>query len=191
MVDQAIAMGSEAVLVDTTGLVLGEVGRELKQRKIDLLSPDFILALQNGNELEPILEPYQENRSFKIYRLLPSDRVRPRSKEERRLYRKRKFERYFSGSRSKDLTLEGIGLDGKTAAANGSPLSLDRALHVQGLLVGLNDADEGTLGLGMLESFMEGNGVLKITTPIEKLDEVKTVHLGSLRLTPTYEEEWL
>src|SRR4030042_3637783 len=46
MVDKATFYGTELILVDTTGFVLGEAGKELKRRKIALLSPRFIFALQ-------------------------------------------------------------------------------------------------------------------------------------------------
>jgi polynucleotide 5'-hydroxyl-kinase GRC3/NOL9 len=55
MMDKAISSGAEVVLVDTTGFVLGEAGKELKRRKIDVLSPHFIIALQKSDEIEPLL----------------------------------------------------------------------------------------------------------------------------------------
>jgi polynucleotide 5'-hydroxyl-kinase GRC3/NOL9 len=45
MVDKAISYATDLILVDTTGFVSGEAGRELKRKKIDLISPRFILAL--------------------------------------------------------------------------------------------------------------------------------------------------
>ena len=50
MVDKAPSYGAEVIIVDTTGFILGEAGKELKRRKIDLLSPRFIIALQRSNQ---------------------------------------------------------------------------------------------------------------------------------------------
>ncbi len=61
MVDKVSSYGPEVILVDTTGFVSGEAGKELKRRKIDLVSPRFILALQKYDEIEPILEQYKES----------------------------------------------------------------------------------------------------------------------------------
>ena len=75
MVDKAPSYGADVIFVDTTGFVLGEAGKELKRRKIDLLSPRFILALQKSDEIEPILELYKENPLYKIHRLPLSEQV--------------------------------------------------------------------------------------------------------------------
>jgi polynucleotide 5'-hydroxyl-kinase GRC3/NOL9 len=48
-------MQSDIVLVDTTGLVSGEVGKALKTAKIEAIKPKHIIALQRQNELRPIL----------------------------------------------------------------------------------------------------------------------------------------
>jgi polynucleotide 5'-kinase involved in rRNA processing len=85
MMDKAISYGAELILVDTTGFVSGEAGKELKRRKIDLLSPRFILALQKSGEIEHILELYSENALYKILRLPLSEQIRPMSMEERRI----------------------------------------------------------------------------------------------------------
>ena len=85
MVDKALSYGADVIIVDTTGFILGEAGKELKRRKIDLLSPQFIIALQKSNEIEPLLELYKENLLYKIFRLPLSDQVRPKSMEERRI----------------------------------------------------------------------------------------------------------
>ncbi len=48
MVEKALALGVDRVLVDTSGLIQGELGRTLKQYKIDLVDPDLLLCLQRG-----------------------------------------------------------------------------------------------------------------------------------------------
>ncbi|MFQ5521466.1 MAG: Clp1/GlmU family protein, partial [Candidatus Methylomirabilia bacterium] len=62
MVEKAFTMGIERVLVDTSGLVQGELGRTLKQHKIDLISPDLLFCLQRADECEHILKPYRFGR---------------------------------------------------------------------------------------------------------------------------------
>jgi polynucleotide 5'-kinase involved in rRNA processing len=56
MVDKAIASGAETIVVDTTGFIFGEGGKELKRRKIELISPHFLFALQKSGEIENITE---------------------------------------------------------------------------------------------------------------------------------------
>ncbi len=72
MTDRALSYGARVILVDTTGFVFGESGRELKQRKIDLLRPQFIVAIESWEELGPILSPYRGRSSPRIFCLKPS-----------------------------------------------------------------------------------------------------------------------
>ena len=64
MVDKAHSSGADVIIMDTTGFILGEAGKELKRKKIDLISPRFILALQKSNEIEHVLDLYKENSSL-------------------------------------------------------------------------------------------------------------------------------
>src|SRR6266446_6148768 len=58
MVERARAEHLERVLVDTSGLVLGWPGRELKVRKIEAVDPDLVLFLERGDECAPIVERF-------------------------------------------------------------------------------------------------------------------------------------
>jgi len=155
MVDKAISYGTELVLVDTTGFVSGEAGKELKRRKIDLLSPRFILALQKSNEIEPILELYEGNPLYKIYRLPLSEQVKPRSMEERRMDKANKFRDYFKDSVIQELAIEEIKMEGEVLDPNGDILPFDWALRINGLLIGLKDSNDETLALGVIRNYFE------------------------------------
>ena len=58
MAQRALRLGFDRVIVDTSGLVQGELGRLLKQHKIDLVEPELVLCLQRNGECEHILRPY-------------------------------------------------------------------------------------------------------------------------------------
>jgi polynucleotide 5'-kinase involved in rRNA processing len=45
MADKALNSGDDVVIVNTSGLILGTAGTELKLNKVDLLSPKYIFAL--------------------------------------------------------------------------------------------------------------------------------------------------
>jgi polynucleotide 5'-hydroxyl-kinase GRC3/NOL9 len=189
MVDKASSYGPDVILVDTTGFVLGEAGRELKRRKIDLISPRFILALQKDDELEPILEQYKENPLYKIHRLPLSEQVRPKSVEERRTNRTNKFRDYFKYSAVQELAIEGVQIEGEVLDPDGAPLPLDWALKMNGLLIGLKDANDETLALGLTKNYFEEKKVLRVSTPLREMEKVKTIQLSSLRLLLLYEDE--
>ena len=189
MVDKVSTCGSDVILVDTTGFVLGEAGKELKRRKIDLISPRFILALQKDDELEAILEQYKESPLYKIYRLPLSEQVRPKSLEERRANRTNKFRDYFKYSVIQELAMEGVQIEGEVLDPSGAPLPLDWALRINGLLIGLKDENDHTLALGLIRNYFQEKKVLRVFTPLQEIQRVKTVQLSSLRLLLLYEDE--
>jgi polynucleotide 5'-hydroxyl-kinase GRC3/NOL9 len=189
MVDRVSSYGPEVILVDTTGFVLGEAGKELKTRKIDLVCPRFILALQKDDELEPILEQYKENALYRIYRLPLAEQVRPKSLEERRINRANKFRDYFKYSVIQELAIEEVQIEGEVLDPTGALLPLDWSLRINGLLIGLKDSNGDTLALGVIRNYFEEKKVLRVFTPLREIQRVKTIQLSSLRPVLLYEEE--
>ncbi len=110
MVEKAFALGLDRVVVDTSGLVQGEIGRILKQGKIDLLDPDLVVCIERSRECEHILRPYGSGTRPKIVRLPPDPAARRRSPEERRLHRERALQRYFAPARQCVLDLSRVTL---------------------------------------------------------------------------------
>jgi len=188
MVDKAVSMAADVILVDTTGFVLGDTGRELKIRKIDLISPRFILALERSGELESILEHYEEKPLPKISRLPLFDQVRPRSMEERKIYRDDRFREYFKNSPILELGIEEVRIEGEVHDPNGETLPLDWALRINGLLVGLKASNDETLALGVIRNYIDEKKVVRVLTPLGETEKVKTIQLSSLKVIPFYEE---
>jgi polynucleotide 5'-hydroxyl-kinase GRC3/NOL9 len=110
MTEKALRLGFERVIVDTSGLVQGEMGRLLKQHKIDLVDPDLVLCLQRNGECEHILRPYEAGTRPAILRLASSGATRRRSQEERRQHRERSLQAHLAGARSVALDLSRIVL---------------------------------------------------------------------------------
>jgi polynucleotide 5'-hydroxyl-kinase GRC3/NOL9 len=110
MVQKALRLGFDRVIVDTSGLIQGEMGRLLKQHKIDLVEPDLVLCLQRNGECEHILRPYEAGTRPAILRLASSGATRRRSQEERRQHRERSLQAHLAGARSVALDLSRIVL---------------------------------------------------------------------------------
>lgn len=187
MVEKAISRGADFTLVDTTGFVLGDTGSELKRRKIDLISPRFILALQKSDELEPILEHYKESPVLRIFRLPLSEKVRPRSMEERKTYRDNRFQEYFKNSVIQEFAAEDLQIEGEVRDPNGDTLPLDWALRINGLLVGLKANNDETLALGVIRHYIEEKKMVRVLTPLAEIRQVKIIQLSSLKVIPFYE----
>lgn len=190
MVDKAASHEVDLILVDTTGFVLGEAGKELKRRKIDLISPRSILALQKSEEIEPILDLFKENPLYKICRLPLSEQVRPRSMEERQTYRTNKFREYFKHSSIQELAVEEVQIVGEVLDPNGESIPLDWALRINGLLMALKDRDDETLALGVIRNYLAEKKVLRVLTPLADIQRVETIQLSSLKIIPLYEDEF-
>ena len=189
MVGKALSYGTDLILVDTTGLVSGEAGKELKRRKIDLISPRFILALQKSDEIEHILALFQENPLYRILRLPLSEKVRPRSMEERRTNRANKFRDYFKDSVIQELAVEEVRIEGEVFDPSGEAIPLDWSLRISGLLTGLKDHNDETLALGIIKNYLEEKKRVRISTPLKDIQSVKTIQLSSLKIIPIYEDE--
>jgi polynucleotide 5'-hydroxyl-kinase GRC3/NOL9 len=189
MLDKASSYGPDVILVDTTGFVSGEAGQELKKRKIDLVSPCFILALQKYDEIEPILEHYKANALYKIYRLPLSEQIKPRSMEERKTNRMDKFRDYFKYASIQQLAIEEVQTEGEVLDPSGALLPLDWSLRINGLLIGLKDGNDDTLALGLIRNYFEEKKTIRIFTPLKEIQRVRKIQLSSLRLILLYEDE--
>lgn len=187
--DKTRSCGPEVILIHTTGFISGEAGKELKRRKIDLVSPRFVLALQKHDELEAILEPYQGNPLYTIIRLPLSGQANPRSLEERRIHRANKFRDYFKHSVIQELPLGEVQIEGEVLDPTGAPLPIDWSLKINGLLVGLKNAEDETLALGVVRSYSETKKSVRIFTPLTEIQGIKRLQLSSLRITLLYENE--
>lgn len=112
MLDKAFACGVQKILIDTTGLVTGQLGRVLKEHKIRIVHPDVIICLQKNQECEHILKLYQSFIKPRIIRCPPDSECRTRSCTERRNYRDLVFQQYFKNAITITCALSEIGIFG-------------------------------------------------------------------------------
>jgi len=189
MVGKALSYATDLILVDTTGFVSGEGGKELKSRKIDLISPRFILALQESDEIEHVLGLYQENPIYRIFRLPLSEQVRPRSMEERRANRANKFREYFKDAAIQELDGEQVRIEGEVLDPSGEAIPLEWSLRINTLLIGLKNNNDDALALGLIRNYVEGKKRLMVLTPLQDIRKVKAIQLSSLKIILLYEEE--
>jgi polynucleotide 5'-hydroxyl-kinase GRC3/NOL9 len=173
MTERALRLGVDHVLVDTSGLVQGEIGRLLKQHKIERVAPDVVLCLQRDGECEHILSSYPAGRPV-VIRLAAASAARRRSADERRRRRESAFAGYFTAARRLELDLGRVVLCelGRTSDA------LDDA---QDAVAGLDGADDETLGLGIVRAVDLARRAMVLETPVPE-DAIATVRLSGVRL---------
>ena len=85
--------------------------------------------------------------------------------------------------------MEGVQIEGEVLDPDGAPLPLDWALRMNSLLIGLKDENDDTLALGLIRNYFEEKKVLRVFTPLQEIQRVKTIQLSSLRLLLLYEDE--
>lgn len=197
LVTRGKGFGAKTVLVDTTGLITPGMGFQLKLRKIELLDPSHLVVFQRGTELEPLLSVLAGRSELQIHRLATSRLARHRDMAERSAYRARRFVEYFSGasrlglSTAKVLILNCSTRRHRLESDDSPDLLCADALGAEGLagrLIGLNNAADETVALGLFESVSEGTREILVKTPLRDASSVRILQLGNMRLDETCQE---
>lgn len=183
--------GAKAVLIDTSGLVSPGFGFQLKLRKIELIAPKHLVAFQRGSELEPLLSVLSGRTGLCIHRLEISAAIRYRPPSERAHFRAGRFASYFESACRLGLQADRVMILAPILRryryltdANSDLLEAEvlQREELTGLLMGLNNANDETLGLGLLEQVSADGREIRVWTPMQDLHSVRIVQLGSLRL---------
>jgi polynucleotide 5'-hydroxyl-kinase GRC3/NOL9 len=160
-------------LVDTTGLVDGELGRALKLAKLKAVAPELVVALAVGDELEPILSAVAEEITV---RLAPSPLVKRRPPEVRSRHRHARLAAHFHGAREHLLAMRSF-----LFFHRGIPVHPAFAPPVAGTVIGLNRGKE-TRALGFVVE-ADADSLL-VVTPLDSLRGVDRVLLGDFCFCP-------
>ena len=108
LVDAAIGLGAQMVVLDTTGLVQGAVGRKLKTYKADLIRPDYLIGIQKKREIEHLLMPFTKISSVKVRRVRASEQVKRKPPAFREARRRLNFYSHFHDVSGHIIRLEDI-----------------------------------------------------------------------------------
>jgi len=164
---------SDITFVDTTGLISGEIGRALKIGKIRAIKPQYIIALQRHDEVEHILNLVED---IYIYRITPSHMAKTRDRENRVIFRKKKFFDYFSKTKVSEflLTQNDVGF-----FYNGKTIRLRDTCFKDGTIIGLNHNDD-TMALGVIVESTSNSIIFK--SPIKSLKGINRVLFGDITI---------
>jgi polynucleotide 5'-hydroxyl-kinase GRC3/NOL9 len=162
---------SDAVLVDTSGLISGEAGRALKGAKMRALKPRHVIAIQRRDELEHILKVIE---GPEIHRIRASAAARTRSVITRTQYRKKKFVDYFGKAASSDFLLR---INEAQFLYRSRAFRPEEGLFKQGTLIGLNH-EEDTMALGILEEMTDASVTFR--SPIKSIKRINKILFGDI-----------
>ena len=177
LVAEAKGAQAEIILYDTTGLIdETQGGVSFKQAKIDLLRPNFIIALQRGKELEPILAPFRKRGPYRIIDAKPSLAAQTRNMFMRRRYRRLQFSKYFEHSHR-------LVLDWTKFAVFPRPF-----FTVYGL-VALEDRSGFTLVLGIVIDLRPPYREATLLLPKTDITQASAIRIGDIVVDPVSFED--
>jgi polynucleotide 5'-hydroxyl-kinase GRC3/NOL9 len=175
-VTEAALAACRKVVVDTSGLTAGPIGRVLKQNKIDLLAPDVVLAFERGSELGPILDPFALHEVPRVFRFPVPAGVSLKSPERRVRHRRDLFNAYFADARTVAVSLDAVGI-----RFTREPEAWETE-RFAGRLVSFRDGRNRDLALGMIEDFAPRSRRLRIRTPLAADIPIAGLVVGTARL---------
>ena len=185
--DKARHGGAEGVIINTSGLILGPAGAELKLSKVDVVAPQYVLALQESSEIESLLVDIERRNRVSIARLPVSNDARNRSLEARRHLREEKYRAYFKDAKTTKLPVSLVGL---------SRYRHDRERNIasnkeSNMLLGLCDQEGVALALGILQAWDVNEQWMHVLTPLSDADteKVASVQFGDIKVHPDGVEE--
>jgi polynucleotide 5'-hydroxyl-kinase GRC3/NOL9 len=159
-------------LIDTTGLVAGEIGKALKLAKIRLVNPGHVIAIERKDELEHILKFLKPTPALKVHRLRPSKMVKPRTAPQRAAYREEKFREYFKRAGVLRVDLKNIKL-----FYRGKEFTGGAEVIPKGAVVGLAEGAR-TLALGTFKGVEHRRALVK--TPLASAEKVDRLLIGDI-----------
>ncbi|MEA1902581.1 MAG: Clp1/GlmU family protein [Actinomycetota bacterium] len=178
MVEKARRAG-DVVIIDTTAVASGVAGETLKYHKTELCRPEKVVALQRGEEMEPVVGMLRRFLGVEVITAPTDPALIPLSPDGRA---RKRIEGFGDALRP---PLERWKVR-PTVFAPTLPVGLNLS-RLDGVLVGVQDSSGGCLGLGVL-SYEEES--LRVTTNVG--EGMTGLRLGSMRLnTDTYESQML
>ena len=170
MVERARHLG-DVIILDTTAVAAGVSGETLKYHKAELCRPDRVIALQRGEEMEPVVGMLRRFLDLDVITAPTDPGLTPLGPDERAHKRSQAFAQALRPPLERWKVRP-------TVFAPTLPvgLNLGRLHHV---LVGVQDATGGCLGLGILQVEDE---TVRVMTGVG--GGMTGLRLGSLRLDP-------
>ncbi|UCH03134.1 MAG: hypothetical protein JSV20_05005, partial [Candidatus Bathyarchaeota archaeon] len=81
MVDEALNLSVKTILINTTGMIYGRHARDLKEKKIEAVSPNMVVILQREKEIEHLVTLFKNK--IVILRLPVPPRIKRTSRRKR------------------------------------------------------------------------------------------------------------
>jgi polynucleotide 5'-hydroxyl-kinase GRC3/NOL9 len=170
--------GVEAIVYDTTGFVnpVGG-GLLLKFAKIDLLHPEYLVAIQQDEEMESLLEPLRRSHRTALLEISCSPAAQRTGAPTRRAHRAAQYSRYFS-------QINRLQVNWSEMAVFPEPAFQPNRL------VAMEDVDGFAIGLGVVEQIHPESCEVTILTPLSSMKNVNALRLGDIAVDLESFQDW-
>lgn len=179
--DQALELGAQKVILDSSGFISGSSAHEFQVNLIDLLRPDALLSLEKGIAIERLLATFKRRRKLQVFRLPISPAAVEKTPVQRKSHRRDSFQGYFRASQERQVNLRGLGLHGQVP-------DLRKAERYRSLLVALCDSEQFVVSVGIILSVDLDKGTMRLFSPPFDPDRVCSLRFGSVYLSESGEE---
>ena len=174
MVERARGLG-DVIVVDTTAVAAGVSGETLKYHKAELCRPDLVIALQRGEEMEPVVGMLRRFLDVEVVTAPTDPGLNPLGPDDRAKMRAQAFATALRPPLDRWKVRP-------TVFAPTLPVGLNLG-RLDKVLVGVQDSTGGCLGLGILQV---EDDTLRVMTNVG--EGMTGLRLGSIRIDPdTYE----
>jgi len=146
---------ADFVLVNTDGMVSGNLAVRYKADLVKALKPDVVVALQMQNELSDLIASLETD----VVVVEPSFALKQRSPETRKILREMTYSRYLKNAKMQCYPKSQVTIEPKGAIPK-------KQEPEKGLLVSLCGRGDKYLGIGVLREVNEQRKTLKIQTAV-------------------------
>ena len=144
------------IVINTDGLVAGDVAIKYKTELIKEIKPDLIVGMPLENELEQLIANIE---GTPIILVESSSSLNPRNPEKRKILREMTYTRYLKDAKLQCYPMSQIVIEPKVAIPKNQEPE-------KGLLVGLYASRNEFLGIGVLREINPVRKVLKVQTAV-------------------------
>ena len=143
------------VLVNTDGLVSGDIAVKYKADLIKALKPDVIVGLQMQDELAPLIASLETP----VIVVEPSFALKQRTPEKRKILREMTYSRYLKNAKLQCYPKSQVTIEPRSAIPKNQEPE-------KGILVGLYGRGTKFLGIGVLREVNQVRKTLKVQTAV-------------------------
>lgn len=162
----------KGIVCDTSGFVSPSGGgTTLKWAKIELVQPKTLIAIQQREELEPLLAPLRRSRRMRTLVLSPSPEATRRDPAARRAHRSEKYARYFAGAGLLRVPWARLAV-------------FPGPFFEPGRLAAMEDGEGFTVGLGIVQEVDPRAQEIVMLSPLESRKGVESLRMGDLMVDP-------